>query len=97
MYADQGRISGYTLGDLADEAVESAGKWSPEFDDANTLNDWVVYICMYATDAAKMGISPQESYQKLLKAMNLCGLAATRMRGDEGHGDVTARHYDDLP
>ena len=90
MYADQGRINGIEIGHLADEAIESAGKWSEDFDEKNTLNDWVTYACMYATDAAKMGISKDEQHAKLIKAANLCLLAATRVRT----GTIAPRHYD---
>ena len=94
MYPDAGRISGYAFGSLVDEASYSAGKWSKEFDDKNTLNDWLAYIVMYASDAAKMGVSADESYKKLIKAANLCMLAATKVRGDTPHGGLSPRHYD---
>lgn len=97
MYPSQGRISGVVFGDLMDQAVSSAGKWSDSFDDANTLNDWVTYICTYATDAARMGTTAahrMRAYDKLIKAANLALLAATRVRGDTEFGKLAPRHYD---
>lgn len=77
---------------LATEREYSQRHWSDGFDDSNTLNDWVTYICMYATEAAKMfrASNPQRIYSKLIKAANLALLAAERVRtGKRGQ-----RHYD---
>ena len=77
---------------LATEREYSQRHWDDDFDDSNTLNDWVTYICMYATEAAKMfrASNPQRIYSKLIKAANLALLAAERVRtGKRGR-----RHYD---
>ncbi len=70
-------------------------RWGDEFDNKNTLNDWVTYICMYATSAAKMELQddPDYQYEQLIKAAGLCLNAATRVR----RGKVMARHYDPKP
>ena len=77
---------------LATERAYSQEHWTAGFDNANTLNDWVTYICMYATEAAKMfrADSPDRIYSKLIKSANLALLAAERVRtGWRGR-----RHYD---
>ncbi len=78
---------------IIEERVYSMGQWdSEDFDDKNTLNDWVTYICMYATESAKMGRrdDPAEIYAKLIKVANLALSAAERVRNDR----VSPRHYD---
>ncbi len=78
---------------VTEERIYSLGQWDEsDFDDFNTLNDWVVYICMYATESAKMGRKddPTEIYAKLIKVANLALSAARRVR----EGTVAPRHYD---
>lgn len=67
-------------------------KWGDEFDNENTLNDWVTYICMYATDAAKMTTPPTEQRKKLLKA---AGLAVSSLISLDRNGSFRPRHYED--
>ena len=68
--------------------LQYATKWGTDFDDKNTLNDWVTYVCMYASDAAKMG--EEDPYSKLIKAAGLALTAATRIRNKT----TAPRHYD---
>lgn len=77
---------------LIEERRYSKGKWYSEFDDKNTLNDWVTYICMYATQAARIfqAENPDVIYSKLIKSANLAMLAAERVRT----GKRGKRHYD---
>ena len=78
---------------VVEERIYSLTQWDPEeFDNKNTLNDWVTYICMYATESAKMARkdNPAEIYGKLIKVANLALSAAERVRND----DVAPRHYD---
>ncbi len=67
-------------------------KWGDEFDDRNTLNDWVTYSTMYATDAARMDRQDDQDwqYRMLIKSAGLLMAAATRVRERR----LTARHYD---
>ena len=78
---------------VTEERIYSLTQWDEEdFDDKNTLNDWVTYICMYATESAKMARrdDPTAIYDKLIKAANLALSAARRVR----EGTVAPRHYD---
>ena len=76
------------------EAEYAFQKWGTAFDDNNTLNDWVTYISMYATEAAKIDNKayPITQYEKLIKAANLALTAAKRIRT----GTIALRHYDAL-
>lgn len=78
---------------VTEERIYSLTQWDEEdFDDKNTLNDWVTYICMYATESAKMARRDDATaiYDKLIKAANLALSAARRVR----EGTVAPRHYD---
>lgn len=66
-------------------------KWGVEFDDENTLNDWVTYICMYATDAAKMTAPPKEQRKQLVKC---AGLALSALIALDRNGGFRDRHYE---
>ena len=67
-------------------------KWGQAFDDKNTLNDWVAYICIYAGEAAKIDRKddPDDIYAKLIKSANLALTAAKRVRTQT----IAKRHYD---
>lgn len=78
---------------VVEERMYSLTQWDiTDFDDKNTLNDWVTYISMYATESAKMARRDDAHaiYDKLIKAANLALLAAERVRS----GTVAPRHYD---
>jgi hypothetical protein len=78
---------------LIEERIYSMTQWdSEDFDDKNTLNDWVTYITIYAGEAAKMKRrdDPAAIYGKLIKVANLALLVAERVRS----GTVAPRHYD---
>lgn len=80
------------MSDISDELIYANDKRGTEFDDNNTLNDWVTYICMYASDAAKKTANPTEQRSKLYKAAGLCISAlATLKRNDK----FAERHYED--
>ena len=67
-------------------------KWGDEFDSKNTLNDWVTYINIYLSNAAKMGISKEEQRKQFLKVATL-GIAALEIF-DRNDG-FAPRHYDE--
>ena len=80
------------LKDVLTEIEYAFSKWGDKFDDENTLNDWVTYICMYATDAAmiKNQDDPDAIYRSLIKAAGLAMNAANRVATNR----VAGRHYD---
>jgi hypothetical protein len=72
-------------------------KWGVDFDDKNTPNDWVVYLCMYATDAAKMSGGPKktfdvEKYKKNL--LKTASLAVAALEALDRLETPPKRHYD---
>ena len=77
---------------VTEERDYALKKWGTVFDDKNTLNDWVTYITLYASQAAQVDIAGDvnEQYAKLIKAANLALTAAYRIRT----ADVAERHYD---
>jgi len=78
--------------------LEYAEKWGEDFDNKNTINDWVTFINMYASDAAKLKYSdpsspsqdPKEIRKKLVKAAGLCFSAIRKL----DLGGFAPRHYD---
>ena len=66
-------------------------KWGAEFDDKNTLNDWVAYATMYASDAPKIGNTGEQTYGFLIKAAGLLINAASRVRENR----IADRHYEE--
>ena len=78
---------------LIKEANYAFEKWGLDFDDKNTLNDWLTYAGMYGTDAARMGATKDEQYAMLIKAAHLMLCAAGRVR----QGALPDRHYEGQP
>ena len=71
-------------------------KWGDDFDEKNTINDWVTYICRYASNAAfhdKQPVDQEKVKQAFIKVATLA-LAALEMQ--EKHG-LAPRHYDEQP
>lgn len=78
---------------------KSVKKWGDQFDKNNTINDWVTFICMYASDAAKLeysspkskALDPKDSRLYLIKAAGLCISAIHNL---DKNGKWLKRHYD---
>jgi hypothetical protein len=85
-------ISKQVLDHVLGENQYAHDKWGDKFDNKNTLNDWVTYITMYATDAARMDIrdDAEQQYALMVKAANLALCCATRLNGRA----LAPRHYD---
>lgn len=77
--------------EIDDERDYQEDKWGVEFDDKNTINDWVTYITKYAGESAFIEDDKAEQRKKLLKAVTI-GVAALE-RFDE-NGGFPPRHYD---
>jgi len=67
-------------------------KWGTEFDDRNTANDWVSYICTYASKASKMKVTVAEFQKSML---DVAALAVAAIEAVERNGGLPPRHYDD--
>ncbi len=80
--------------EIKDERIYQDGKWGTKFDDQNTYNDWMSYVCMYLSDGGKM-INPQEKQRVgLVKAASLCVAALEAFDRNNG---MSPRHYDSKP
>jgi len=79
--------------DIEKELEYARGKWGTAFDNRNTLNDWVTYTAMYATEAARMDTPPTRVRPLLIKAAGLLISAIERL---DVNGRFAPRHYDKL-
>ncbi len=74
------------------ERVYAEEKWGTDFDDNNTINDWIAYATMYASDAPKIGNTVDQAYGYLIKAAGLLMEAAMRVRENR----IANRHYESI-
>lgn len=74
------------------ELEYAEGKWGTTFDDNNTLNDWVTYINMYASQASRIDSSDEVKRASLIKA---AGIAISALVTLERNGEFPPRHYED--
>lgn len=79
------------FGEISVEREYQDGKWGTEFDDKNTLNDWITYIGMYGSYAAKMGASKEDQRNNMLK---VAALAIAALETFDRKGGFAPRHYD---
>lgn len=79
--------------EISKERDYQNSKWGTEFDDKNTLNDWVSYMNIYLGQASKIDSNPTEQERQLLKAVTI-GVAAleTLYR----NGKFADRHYENI-
>lgn len=68
------------------------GEWGTEFDDNNTLNDWVTYIAIYTGRAAGMETLPEDQRVYMLK---VAALAIAAIESFDRNGQFAPRHYED--
>ena len=74
---------------IREERDKQDQQWGHDFDDLNTVNDWVVYITRYAGMAAT---KERTFHQAMIKAAAIC-CAAVETYERRG-GSLAPRHYD---
>lgn len=67
-------------------------RWGTEFDDNNTINDWVTYITRYAGQAAFAEVG-QSQVTQLVKVAALAVAALEAYARNDG---FPSRHYDQV-
>jgi hypothetical protein len=80
------------LEEIRAEREYQDGQWGTEFDDKNTLNDWVTYVNIYMAQAAVMTATPEEQRKNMLKAATLLVAAVETF---DRNGQFAPRHYED--
>lgn len=85
-------VQEYDFNALDRELRYAWSKWGGEFDDKNTINDWIAYATLYMGDAAKIENKDDQvtQYGFLLKAAGLLLTAAARVRQNR----IAGRHYE---
>ena len=78
------------LEEIGAEIKRAKAQWGQDFDDKNTLNDWVTYVDIYLGKAAAMGATPDEIRRNLRKA---AGLAVSAFIQFTNKG-FAPRHYE---
>jgi len=67
-------------------------KWGTEFDDKNTLNDWVSYIVTYAGRATEYDRTAEEQRKYMIK---VAALAVAALETFDRNNGFAPRHYDE--
>lgn len=66
-------------------------KWDADFDDNNTLNDWIAYVVQYASSAVDFSLTKEQQRQRLVKAG---GLIIHALVAQDRNNGFAPRHYD---
>jgi hypothetical protein len=83
--------------EIYDERERQIEKWGNDFDDQNTINDWVAYITSYATRGATAGgwFHPEASDRFCQGMVKVAALAIAAIEACERNQHAFApRHYD---
>jgi len=80
------------LEEIRAEREYQDSQWGIEFDDKNTLNDWLAYITMYAGQAARMDTPPIDQRKNMLK---VAALAVAALEAFDRNQQFAPRHYED--
>jgi hypothetical protein len=78
------------LADIGQEVERAKLQWGEEFDQKNTLNDWVTYTNIYMSKAADMGRTVEEQEKYLRKAAGLLINALVMLKNT----GFAPRHYE---
>jgi hypothetical protein len=76
--------------DLGLEVQRAKEMWGEEFDQKNTLNDWITYNNIYASKAAEMDRTVEEQEKYLRKAAGLLINALVMLKST----GFAPRHYE---
>ena len=95
---DEKLAAALILAGIEKERERQRKLWGNGFDDKNTANDWVAFICNYvaagAYDGRQTQYTPERFREHLLKASALCTAAVEAI---DRNGDCAPRHYEKLP
>jgi hypothetical protein len=67
--------------------------WGKDFDSKNTINDWVAYICEYATRASSYNTSSDDDRRDYF--IKVAALAFGALEAFQENGGWPKRHYDE--
>jgi len=76
---------------IREEVAAQAEIYGDGFDERNTSNDWVSYICRYACRAANVRTTAEDQRGALIKVAALCVSAMLVLERNEG---FAPKHYD---
>ena len=83
------------LNEVREEIKRQLELWGVAFDDLNTANDWVAYICRYVAAGAYDGrvqAYDSEKFEEYLK--KAAGICISAIAAIKRNGDCAPRHYD---
>lgn len=67
--------------------------WGKEFDDKNTVNDWVTYIVHYASKAAMDSKTVDKQREAMVKTATL---AISAVQAFDRNNEFADRHYENI-
>lgn len=80
------------LEEIRNEREYQNGRWGTDFDDKNTLNDWVTYIATYCGRASQFASPPSNQRRDMLK---VAALAVAACEAFDRNGGFAPRHYEE--
>lgn len=75
------------------ERKHQAALWGSDFDSRNTVNDWVAYICEYATRASSYNATSDDDRRDYF--IKVAALAFAALESFHENNGWAKRHYDE--
>jgi hypothetical protein len=76
---------------IDNENCYACDQWGYDFDDHNTINDWISYMTIYMGRAVNLKASKEEQRKNLKKVANL---AVSAIESFDRNNGFPKRHYD---
>ena len=81
------------LEEIREERDYQDDRWGIEFDDQNTINDWLTYMMIYGGQAARMDSQPSTQRRNLVK---VAALAVAALESFDRNRRFAPRHYESV-
>ena len=80
------------INEILDERKYQDTKWGQEFDDKNTLNDWITYVNVYLAKAAMEFNDTEFQRKRMIQAVSILVAALETF---DRNKQFASRHYDE--
>lgn len=91
--ADRDHADYLLMVEILKERDAARARWGEEFDDKNTVNDWIAYVSSYAARAFIWPFSPTVFRDSFIKVAVIAIAAVQAL--DRNGGKIAKRHYED--
>jgi hypothetical protein len=87
-------LSDMILAEIGAEIERQVSLWGHDNDDKNTMNDWITFICAYATERRIGGLGFDKLFRNNM--IKVAALAVSAAEAYDRNRNYPPRHYDEV-